>query len=251
MHFFIPVSLLTMLFCVVQTVNTKEQLYNERNKTMKDTKGNSILLRWETIDGQNPEVTGKIRQVSDILIETYTQQELAFARKHPEAVKDEHFLKSLATLFESSTIDWRLAESEIRKIFQQFFTTTDFGKFSKPGESHIFVTAIDKATGKTLGVIQFIKSPDFQAGSIKAGMFGIDENVQDQGLQEILMSSILKLMPDVQKIFVHVRSTNEKTLALYQSWGFIPMAEQQGYWMNMEYNAQKNALLQKRAELLD
>ena len=53
MHFFIPVYLLTMLFCVVQIVNTKEQLYNERNKTMNNQNQMKINYKEQEITYRN------------------------------------------------------------------------------------------------------------------------------------------------------------------------------------------------------
>lgn len=211
---------------------------------------NSITLQWEKIDGKSAQLTQQILQVSNLLIQTYTQQELEFAHKHPEQVKNEHFLKPLASLFESKQIDWKSVESHIKEIFQQFFTRTDFAQFSQAGEYHYFVTAIDKRSGKTLGFIQFIQSPEYPTGTIKAGMFGIAFEAQDLGLEQILMSSIFKIVPDTQKIRVHVRSTNTKALNLYQSWGFIPMEHQESYWVNLEYNAENKSVLQYRAQSL-
>ena len=168
----------------------------------------------------------------------------------PQEVKHEFFLKSLAPLFEASTIDWKMVESQIRNIFEQFFSTTDFAQFCKEGESHTVVTARDQATGKTLGFIQCIVSPDYPIGTIKAGMFGIAPDVTDSIIQELLMSVIFTLIPDTKRILIHVRSTYEKALDLYVSWGFAYMEESQGYWRNLEYLAQQNSRLQDSAKLL-
>lgn len=256
--------LICLWLTIVNAIASKELTFHERNKTMmnqnqsrdsgtfsaQDSNGNPIILQWQIIDGKSEQLTQSIKKVSDILIQTYTQQELEFARKHPEAVKDEHFLKSLASLFVGSTIDWNIVESRIKDIFTQFFTTTDFAQFSKKDEKHIFVTVVDKSTGKIIGFIQFISGPEYSVGSIKAGMFGVISATHDHGLQELLMCSIFKIVPEIQRMFIHVRATNKKALALYHEWGFVPMGDQQGYWMNLEYNAQSNSKLQKIAQSL-
>jgi ribosomal protein S18 acetylase RimI-like enzyme len=262
MYIFRLLCALVMCLGITQAIDCQEQFFCERNKTMAnqnrnsrtfsalDAKRNPIILQWNTFDDKSPKLTQQIRNASDILIETYTQQELEFAHKHPEAVKDQHFLKSLAPLFEGSAINWKTVEVQIRNIFQQYFTGTDFAQFFKEGEKHILITAADQTTGKVLGFIQFITSPDYPTNSIKAGMFGIANIGHSRGIEELLMSSIFKLLPGTQRIFIHVRSTNEKALALYQSWGFSPMGTQQGYWMNLEYLTQTNTHLQKKAEFL-
>ncbi len=254
---------ITLLSTSIQAIDIKELFFHESNKTMMnpnqnagifstlDAKGSSIILHWERIDGKSAQLTQQIRDASDILVQTYASQELEFAHKHPAAVKDEHFLKSLAPLFESALIDWTIVESQINDIFKAFFTTTDFAQFCKDGETQIVVLAVDRTTGKMLGFIQFISSPDYPAGSVKAGMFGIAPETLDRGLHELLMGSIFKIVPDIQRLFIHVRTTNEMALALYHSWGFAPIAHQQGYWTDLEYIIKDNTRLQTKAEFLN
>lgn len=232
----------------IEPKNSNKTMINQNSGTfsVKDINGKPIVLQWNKIEGKSPELTQQIRDVKEILIETYTQQELEFAHKHPDAVKNEYFLKPLAPLFEKETIDWDIVESQVRAIFHQFFTTTDFAQFCKDDEKQILVKAFDQAPGKMLGFIQFISSSDYPTDSIKAGMFGVATDAKDRGLYELLMTVIFKLVPSVQRIFIHVRSTNEKGLSLYKSWGFIPMVEAQGYWVNLEYVVQNNTYLQKQ-----
>lgn len=249
------ILLLSIFIGLALSATINFELHNERKETMNiflthDAFGNPIRLERQKIDGQSPELTQKIKNVSDILIQAYTQQELQFARMHPEAVPTEHFLKSLAPLFKDGTenVDWDKVEKQIKAIFYQFFTTTDFAQFSAAGETHFFVIAKDPNSNKTLGFIQFLINPEYPSGSIKAGMFGIMPEAQDRGLEKILMSSIFKLMPDVARIFVHTRATNTKELAAYASWGFAHA--QQGYWVNSEYLAKQFDTLQAVADTL-
>ena len=222
--------------------------HNSGTFLVSHLKNNNIILHWEKMDGASPQLTQQIKNASDILIQTYTEQELEFARQHPQAIKDEYFLKSLAPLFEQSVIDWNIVETQIRDIFHQFFTTTNFAQFCTEGENHIIVTAIDSITDKMLGFIQFISIPAYAVGDLKVGMFGVHADMHNLDLKELLMSSIFKIIPDIQRLFIHVRSTNEQALALYESWGFKPMGEQQGYWKNMECIVAYNTYLPERAD---
>ena len=65
----------------------------------KDNRGNPVLLEWESVDPVSPRLNEKIKEVRDILVETYTQIELQFTQQCPESVPNEFFLKSLAPLF--------------------------------------------------------------------------------------------------------------------------------------------------------
>ncbi len=108
--------------------------------------------------------------------------------------------------------------------------------------------AFDQKSGKLLGFIQFLTGSAFGSDGIKAGMLAVVPEVQDCGLHKILMSSIFKLMPKVQRIFVHTRVTNEYELDLYYSWGFSHAKD--GSWVNSEYLIAKSDILQKAADQL-
>lgn len=214
-----------------------------------DAFNNPIRLEWERIEGKSPRLNEALKSVRDLLIQTYTQQELSFARKHPEAIPTEHFLKSLTPYFEQiEKADWSRIEQEIHGIFTNFFTNTDFAQFSEPGSVQCLVTAYDEKSGKLLGFIQFLTTSAFGEDGIKAGMFAVVSDAKDRGLDKILMSSIFKLMPTIQRIFAHTRATNKYELGLYSSWGFVHI--QDGYWVNSEYSIASSDILQKTAETL-
>lgn len=52
-----------------------------------DEHNNPLTLEWELIPGNAPRLTEKIRELSDIFVKTYTQQELEFARACPDEVQ--------------------------------------------------------------------------------------------------------------------------------------------------------------------
>jgi GNAT superfamily N-acetyltransferase len=216
-----------------------------------DIAGTQVILEWERIDAQSPRLSEKIKNLHEILIETYTHQELQFAQKHPEAVPHEHFLKPLAPLFKDGIekVNWNLATQQMRGIFKHFFTATDFAKFSAPNEIHIFVVAKDKETGEPLGLIQFLITPEYAYGNVKVALYGITPTEQDRGLAKLLMSSIFELIPDVTRIFLHTRITNENSLSAYRDWGFThtpgPLL---AHWVDLEYLREKSSPLQKIAQ---
>ena len=89
--------------------------------------GDPFIFEWEFVSPNSEIFNHRIKNASEILVHTYTQLELQFARKFPEAVPNEFFLKSLAPLFQEGEgkVNWVLIEKEIKETFNQFFTTTD------------------------------------------------------------------------------------------------------------------------------
>ncbi len=218
--------------------------------TAQDRYGAPIILEWERVDSPSPRLNEKIKSLAAILVQTYVKQEAQFARKYPEAVPHEHFLKSLEPLFVDGLekVDWDLVEKQLTAIFQQVFTTTDFTKFSGAHDVHIFVVAKDKSTGAMLGVIQFLVAPEYAYGTVKAAYYGVMSSAHNRGLEKLLMSSIFKLIPAAKIIFLHTRVTNDKALNNYYYWGFTQLPGTLANWVNLEYRAEQSNMLQKTAE---
>jgi hypothetical protein len=214
--------------------------------TAKNQLGKEILLEWESVDPLSSRFNEKIKEVRDILVETYTQIELGFSQKFPEAIPNEFFLKSLAPLFQegASKIDWALIEGKIRTIFDTFFASTDFTKFSKENEVYVFVIAKDKTSGLPEGVVQFLINKDFPYGTVKACYFGISALQEEAGLEKILMSSIFKMLPETKRIFLHTRVSNTKAIERYLAWGFEQFHESMLYWPDFEYLTENSKALQ-------
>jgi ribosomal protein S18 acetylase RimI-like enzyme len=218
----------------------------------QDNSGNLILLEWERIEGQPARLNECVKTMSNILVNTYTQMELQFARKFPEAIPNEFFLKSLAPEFSQGieNIDWQQIESKIHDIFTNFFDVTDFAQFSAANEIHYFVVAKNADTSETLGLVQFLIHPTYANGTVKAGYYGVSSQTEDHGIGELLMSSIFKLLPMTNRIFLHTRKTNENAIHAYQEWGFKQFQESMPNWPDFEYLTEITAPLQKKAEQL-
>ncbi len=214
--------------------------------TAQDTSGTTITLEWERIDGQSAKLTQKVKSFAEIFAHTYTKQEIEFARKHPERVVHEHFLKVLEPLFKNGNdkVDWKQAEEQLLALFRQVFTTTDFAQFSGSDDIHLFVIAKEKEI--PLGIIQFLITPEYAYGTIKAGYFGIEATAHNRELEKELMGSIFKILPETQRIFLHTRSTHKKALSMYQSWGFKEVQGPLPYWTDLEYSTAHSSQLQKQ-----
>jgi len=213
--------------------------------------GTPIILEWQAYNPTSPECIQTIRNLSEIFIQTYTRQELEFARKWPEKVPTEMFLKDITPLFNRGVehVNWKEAERHVRTKMEQFFATNDFAVWANSHDITIFVVAKNSSGGK-LGAIQFSVTPDFEYGNVRAGLTGILSYAQHRGIEKLLMSSIFKLLPTTSRIFLHNRPTNEQALAMYHDWGFVPFAGTNADWPDFEYLTETTDILQKTALLM-
>ena len=209
-----------------------------------------VILEWEEIHGKTERLSEKIRGLSEVLVPAYVQAEVDFARKKPEMVSNDFMLKSLASLLDSgvNTVDWNLFEQKTKNILEQFFVTMDWTKGTKDQDCSIFVVARDGQTKKAVGVIQFLITPEMAENNIKAALYGVIPSAQNRGLEKLLMSSIFRLRPNAQRIFLHTRSTNQRAIELYEEWGFVQSAGKLPHWTDLEYIVEKSSILQQTSE---
>ncbi len=214
-----------------------------------DAHGSSLLLNWEEIPGHTEQLNDKIKSLTNIFVSAYTKTEVEFARKKPEDITNDFMLKSLSSLVAQGVdkTDWQLFEKQTAEILQQFFMNTDWAKYSGHQDKHIFVTVHDQ-TGAPLGALQFFTTPDFESGHIKAALFGVLPAANNRRIEKVLMAAIFKLRPSLKRIFLETRTTNERAIALYESWGFTRFAGKLPNWANLEYFADKSDVLQKVVE---
>lgn len=214
----------------------------------KDHAGLPVKLEWEKVDAQSPRLNELIKEASGILASTYASMEVQFLRQHPEAAQTEMFLKPIESLLNVDLIDWSLVEQTLQSNLNQFFNMTDFAQYGRVGDMQLFVFALDPQTGERLGVINYIFMPEFAYGTVKVAFYGMSQAMNGRGIEELLMSSIFGLLPDVARIFLHTRITNEEALALFRSWGFTQFEGPLPYWRDMEYVSENSDALLKNAK---
>jgi ribosomal protein S18 acetylase RimI-like enzyme len=253
---FITLTYVAMAFLNAYSYATSNssQGINHMNKThgsflAHDIHHNPIVVGWEIIPGQTDRLTEKIKSLSNILVAAYTQTEVEFARTKPEAVAHDFMLKPLAHLLEKD-VDWNMFTQQTAVLLEQFFVAFDWKNRSGALENNIFVTAQDQNTGDIVGVMQFLITPEFSQGTIKAALSGVVPSWHNRGLEKILISSIFKIRPDVKVIFLHTRATNQSALDKYQEWGFVRTAEKIPNWVDVEYTTERSDVLQQEANHL-
>lgn len=214
----------------------------------KDSNELPIIIEWEKIDPKTIRLTEKIKLVSPLLIKAYSEIETEFARKKPESIATDMFLKSLEPLLKDGLekVDWNLAKKKITLILNDFFTKMDWSMYSKPDELHFFMTAKNEESKDPLGVIQFIISPEHAFGTVKVELYdGIESKAPNNDLQKILLSSIFKLIPDINRIFFHTRITNLTGIKIHKALGFTEFPGNLQNWLDLEYKIEKSKTLQR------
>ncbi|MGE0009345.1 MAG: hypothetical protein AB7F19_02275 [Candidatus Babeliales bacterium] len=255
------VTTLSILFVMANSWSMPITKHNlESIKTMsygilkaKDNFGAPIQLVWEEVDVTTKRLNDVFRQASQIFAQTYATMELEFARKHPEAVESEMFLKPLVSFFKDGVehVNWEQVEKTLHAQLVQFFSETDFAKYLAPDERQWFVTAKDADTGQTLGIIQFLVQPLFESGTVKVAMFGVEQGAHERGIDKLLLSAIFKLPFSVSRIFLHTRVTNVALLCALQELDFTPFVGPLPYWQDMEYLCERSEQLQNIAKSIE
>lgn len=120
-----------------------------------------------------------------------------------------------------------------------------------------FVSVKDQSTNTMIGFITFLMRANYQSGDIKVMSLAVENSHQKRGLGKLLMSSIFKIAPEVKRIFLCTRVTNETALKAYSAWGFAkdkkPVMDHPfnlEHWTFMEYKAEQIDVLQKIATTL-
>lgn len=207
-------------------------------------------LVWESVDVTTKRLNEVLQEAAPLLAQTYVAMELDFVRKHPEAVKTEMFLKPYETLCKDGIehVDWKDLEAALYAQLVQFFCNTDFAQYLAPGERQWFVTAKEVTTGKTVGVIQLIVLPEYEPGTVKVAMFGVDTDACGKEIEKLLLSSIFRVIPELSRIFLHTRKTNGAMITALEVLGFTPFKGPLPYWQDMEYLCKNTDQLQKVAQ---
>lgn len=240
---------------------------NESRKfTAKDKFGKPVILEWKKTDIQSPDLAAFKKNVCDLACQALAPIEVQFLQAYPHAVSQEIFLKPCASFFEKGVdaVDWELVKEKIQSTIRQFYLT-DLSTFGaaviKPllDDVYFLVTVKDREGEKLLGFTMLAITPALPFGNVKLINIAIIPEEKDRGLEQLLMSSIFNIIPQVNRIFLGTRPTNDRAIEMYRSWGFTqdlnPVQDPKHkinteYLIVLEYKADQSSILQKSAEAL-
>lgn len=228
----------------------------------KDNFGASVILEWTKTSIVAPEFAVAMASMWSFARDAYTPVEMQFLRAFPEVVGAEPYFKLFEPLFENGReqVDWKAAEEIMQAILKGHFV---FDPAQLPEavvksfaqDACFLVTIKDQETGEALGFITFLKRANYAAGEVKVMSLAVEVTHQSRGLGRLLMSSIFKIIPDLKRIFLCTRVTNETALKAYSAWGFIkdeaPVLDHAfnlAHWSFMEYKSDQSDVLQKTAD---
>jgi ribosomal protein S18 acetylase RimI-like enzyme len=230
----------------------------------EDKSGKSVILEWIKTDMLSADYSTAMKRAWDVACPTYMKVEMDFLRTHPEVVGHDTSFTALEPLFKNgiANVDWTIVEAKMQEHLRSIFlwdtsTCGDEMKKQLANVAHIFVEVKDKTSGKLLGFISFLVTPEYANQEIKCIAFAVKPEAQNRGLGRLLMSSIFRIIPQIQRIFLCTRVTNQTAQKAYYNWGFVndnnPIIEEHHYtfnldhWIFMEYKTDTTNLLQKTA----
>ena len=238
----------------------------------KDKSGKQVILEWIKTDMASLEYEKAMKSVWDIACPTYTKVEVDFLRVHPEVVGKEDYFKPFEPLFKDGIqkVSWPLVEEKMQEILKRAFVF-DVSAFDEElkkkfsSAAHIFVTVKNQGSNEMLGFISFLVISEYADGDVKCIAFAVKPEEQNRGLGKLLMSSILNIISDLNRIFLCTRTTNIVAQKAYYNWGFIKYGTNNGvsqvfeehdytfdlnHWIFMEYKVSQADKLQKTSATL-
>ncbi len=87
------------------------------------------------------------------------------------------------------------------------------------------MAARDEKTNELLGFITLLSRASYPPGTVKVMAFAVAPAYQNRGIGKILMSTVFKIFPNLTRLFLCTRITNQTAIEAYKAWGFTPDAE--------------------------
>ncbi len=232
----------------------------------KDGDGKLLILEWKKTDILSPDLAEFKRNICDLACQMLAPVEVQFLKAHPDAVSQELFLKACAPFFEKGVeaTDWGKVETTVRSTIKQFYLT-DLSSFPPavitPLLEDVYFPVIIKEpeTEQLLGFATFAITPALPFGNVKLINIAVTPEAAARSLDRLLISSIFKILPKTERIFLYTRPTNEIALKTYYDIGFTqdfaPIQDPNHkinieYQISLEYKAEQSTTLQKTAQIL-
>lgn len=226
-----------------------------------DKHGVPVIIEWQKMEFFGSAFTSAMKDAWKVARESYLPVEMDFLRAYPEVVASEKYFAPFEPLFKEGldAVDWDEAEKVMQELLKSHFifdvSTFDPSIIAMFAQDECyFVVVKDLQTKALRGFITFMVRSSYPQGDTKGMSFAVDQRFQNCGLGKLLMSSIFKIKPDVKRIFLCTRVTNEIALNAYQSWGFTkdvnPILDHPfnlEHWTFLDYKADQKSILQNTA----
>lgn len=244
--------------------------YKEKNSGFfhaQDQSGRAVIIEWHKAGILALELANFKKQVSDLASQVTASSETQFLQVHPEAVSSGGFLKACEPLFAQGVelVDWGKVEETLQASIKQFYTV-DISLFGAEvinkliDDVYFFASIKDKKTEKLLGFLMASITPALPAGDIKLINLIVEPAQQHSGLQQLLLASLIKVLPQVKRIFTMVRPVNNEAQDVFAECGFVqdynPIQDpnhpiDQNHLIVLEYKMEQSDLLQDVTDQLN
>ncbi|HBS48415.1 TPA: hypothetical protein DEO28_00130 [Candidatus Dependentiae bacterium] len=233
----------------------------------KDKYGVPVVLEWTMTGIRSSDYPQLMKSVSELAVSSYVPVEMEFLKKYPNAVTEQDlYLKSFYPFFKNgiAAVDWNAVEEKLKSMLKTFyFGVADLSIFAEEiikvweQDIYFFATVKDQATQKLLGFRILSISSGCAFGDTLGHSLAILSQEQNRGLGKLLMSSIFKIVPQVKRIFLITRITNNTAYNAFQKWGFTKTLKpidvfhfkfDENHWTSLEYKTDNSNILQKVAE---
>ena len=206
----------------------KKTTPEEGSFATKDEQGKSITIEWKRTDILSPHLAYFKKSISGLAAGGCSGRIAIFTRA-PRGGAQELFLNACVPLLknEVETSDWAAIEEIIQTSIEQFYLT-DLAKFGpdviKPLMDDLYFFGTVKNTGEEqiCGFIMFAITPALPYGNIKVINLLARSKECGRGLEKALLSSIFRIIPQTERIFLFVRPTNGIALEMYKALEFVP-----------------------------
>lgn len=187
----------------------------------------SLTIEWKKSNILSPDLADFKKKVSDLASHILAAAELKFLQKNPHAVNNEYFLMACAPLFENGieNVDWIKVKETIQSSIAQFYLA-DISSFGEKALQHLlqdayyFASVRETDSDQILGFTMFSVTPALSYGQVKIINLIVPDNQKQRRLEELLLSSIFKIIPLATNLFIFARPTNEADIKFYRALGF-------------------------------
>lgn len=181
--------------------------------TTQDKTGKAVIVEGEMISRKGKIISSEanLKELASLYADVMQGPDMALAQSY--ALVWCWF--KLQTIYHWESYRDLLYESYIKEI-------DEFISQEKNNCFYIFTISEPQSNGTTmlLGSVMFGIKKDYEHGNAELFHFVIKPGAQGRGLGKILACSILKLLPQIKRIFLDVVCSNVKAQAAYESFGF-------------------------------
>lgn len=267
-----PVWVISVMVCStlisIERINTMNNHAEQTSGffTAQDKYGHAVIIEWHKTNILSPELAAFKKEVCDLASKVTATTETQFLQKHPEAVSSGGFLKSCEPLFAQGVqaVDWVQVEQTLQASIAQFYLA-DISNFGTEiinmliNDVYYFASIKNKETDQLLGFLMAATTPALPVGDIKLINLIVAPENQNRDLEKLLLSLIIKMLPQVTRIFTMIRPTNQNARIVFESCGFEqdkdpiqdplhPIDER--YSLVLHYRMDRSDILQKTAQQL-